>query len=797
MSIPAELEIVLDLGFAVFPCRTKTIDAEHQAKEPLTEHGKDDATADRRQIEEWARKFNNPAWGARPPSGTTVLDVDTKKQDGFATLRDLEITHGALPRTLTNSTPSRGEHRIFKTPADYKSRANVRPGLDVRSHSGYILVPPSVIETGPYKWLDPKVRISAAPDWLIAEVFAYEKPNKSGGTTLTLDDEPIEEGSRNDTVFRYACSLRGRNIARGEAWALVQAKNQRCVPPLNEVELKRVFDGAWEYSAGGELTTGMAVDVVTLLKDLRANEIVLPNDHVTFPYAARRLFMMMGSGRELFARGASVVELKRDTSSGERRLEITTAPELRSRIDARGRRVKAVKLTPKDGPQLFPKRCSADTATALLATAEATECLPPIELVTNAPVLVEHGGQLLTLGPGYHEEGGGVLVLRGQQPESVPLDQAVRGILELTEDFLFTAPADRARAVAGFIGPAWRSGNLLAGHALINTVEANKSQTGKGYLVALQQAVYGETVHAISQTQGGVGSFDERLAAALIKSLPFVAIDNVRGRLDSTYLESIITSYATAQARVPYRGQVTVNVRRLTFQMTSNGIEATPDLGNRMLITRLLHQPIGYRFKAFAEGGLREYAIARQAFFLGCIHAIVRHWYERGKPRNDTDHSFREWVGTLDWIVQEVFRLPPLLDGHDAAVARTADRALSWLRALAFAAIERGYAGRYWSASGLHELSEMIGLEVPNTRPETPEVQVARIIGKHLGSCFKDRDLLLLDSVKVRRHIRQDFSVSQRKSYDVKTYVFWQGEDCPPPPGAAADQKPEDPEDDM
>jgi hypothetical protein len=560
-------------------------------------------------------------------------------------------------------------------------------------------------------------------------------------------------------------------------------------------DLNARLDAKHNRSPEDELTGGMEREVVDLLDETPAGVIVLPNDYVPFPWAARRLFTIMGKTCELYSRG-SVVELKRDDASGEQRLQITTAPELRSRIDAKGRKVKSVRLSDKQFV-LAPKRCSSDTATALLATKEAAECLPAIELVANAPVLVEHNGVLLTLGPGYHPEGGGVLVLRGQQPEPVSLADAVVAILSLTEEFQFTAPPDRSRAIAGFIGPALRSGNLLDGHALINTVEANKSQTGKGYLVTIQQAVHGETIHFISQTQGGVGSFDERLAAALIKALPFVAIDNVRGRLDSTYLESIITSYATAQARVPYRGQVTVNVRRMTFQMTSNGIEATPDLGNRMLITRLLHQPAGYRFKKFAEGGLLEHVKARQGFYIGCVHAIVRHWYESGKPRLDTDHSFREWVGTLDWIVQDIFQLPALLDGHGAAVARTADPALSWLRAVALAVIERGREGHYMSASELRELSELVGLPIPNTRTETPDEQAARIIGKHLGFCFKDGNQLQLDSIKVRRHIRHEFSASQRKNYDVKTYVFWQGAGEPPaPPGTVATgQLPGDPAD--
>jgi len=785
MSVPTGLEIVLDLGFEVFPCRKATIDDRHKAKAPLTDHGKDDATSDPVQIQDWARQHKGCAWGARPPKGITVLDIDNKKQNGFATLEGLEEVHGQLPLTRMSETPSHGQHRIFTTPSDYKNRAGVRPGLDVRSNGAYIVVPPSVIDAGPYQWIN-SAPIAAAPDWLIEEVFAYEKSNREGGSaTLTLDDEPIEDGKRNDTVFRYGCSLRGRNIARTEAWELVRAKNLRCVPPLTPNELTKAFDAAWRYSAGDELTAGMAVDVVELLKELRGNDIVLPNDHVTYPWAARRLFTLMGKGRELYARGGGVVELKYDDTSGEQRLQITTAPEFRSRIDAKGRRIKAVSVNEKDGPQLKPKRCAADTATALLATKEATECLPPIELVTNASVLIEHGGELLTLGPGYHEQGGGVLVLRGQTPETVSLNHAVAGILSITEDFLFTAPADRSRAVAGIVGPAFRSGNLLPGHALINLVEADKSQTGKGYLVTIQQAVHGETPHFISQTAGGVGSFDERLAAALIKALPFVAIDNVRGRLDSTYLESIITSYATAQARVPYRGQVTVNVRRMTFQMTSNGIEATPDLGNRMLITRLLHQPSGYPFKKFPEGGLLEHVKARQGFYLGCVHAVVRHWYNAGKPHLDTNHSFREWVGALDWIVQKVFGLPALLDGHNAAVARTGDPARSWLRSVALAAIERRQT-HYMSASELRELSEQVGLLVPNTRPETPDEQVARIIGKHLGVCFKDEDQLQLDSIKVRRHIRTEYNVSQRKNYDTKTYVFWKGDEPPAPPGQVA-----------
>ena len=248
VSIPAGLDIVLDLGFEVFPCRTKTIDDKHKVKAPLTAHGKDDATADRRQIAEWAREFHNPAWGARPPQGTTVLDIDTKKSDGFDTLRRLETQHTTLPSTLTSHTPSNGEHRIFTTPKDYKNRAGVRPGLDVRSHGGYIVVPPSVIEDGEYRWINPEQPVATAPDWLIEEVFAH-KESKS-----TLKHDLVPDGARNDTLYRFACGLRGRNLPDKHARAMLWARNADCMPPLDDNELEKIFARAWSHPPGFPLT---------------------------------------------------------------------------------------------------------------------------------------------------------------------------------------------------------------------------------------------------------------------------------------------------------------------------------------------------------------------------------------------------------------------------------------------------------------------------------------------------------------------------------------------------------------
>ena len=222
-------------------------------------------------------------------------------------------------------------------------------------------------------------------------------------------------------------------------------------------------------------------------------------------------------------------------------IDILTKEAFRSRLERSKRRVKSATVS-HNGNQLVLKlkRCSADNADVLLATKEATECLPPLELVTRSPILIEHEGELQTLGHGYHDINGGILITASCNPAEVPLEVAVRDLLNLLHDFQFATPADKSRAVANVIGPCIRMGRLLFGHALVNATEADLSQAGKGYLLATERTVYGEINATVTKREGGVGSLDESVASALLSGAPFITLDNLRGKVASQYLESIL-----------------------------------------------------------------------------------------------------------------------------------------------------------------------------------------------------------------------------------------------------------------
>src|SRR5690606_21878075 len=93
-------------GWAVFPV---------DGKVPYGgTRGVHEATTDTATIAAWWRRWPHANVAiAAGASGLVILDVDTKRGDGFASLADLEADLGALPAAPTVRTPTGGAHLYF------------------------------------------------------------------------------------------------------------------------------------------------------------------------------------------------------------------------------------------------------------------------------------------------------------------------------------------------------------------------------------------------------------------------------------------------------------------------------------------------------------------------------------------------------------------------------------------------------------------------------------------------------------------------------------------------------------
>lgn len=499
---------------------------------------------------------------------------------------------------------------------------------------------------------------------------------------------------------------------------------------------------------------------------------VLPGNGVTISACAADIFGELARKKTIFVRSGVVCELS-TTKHGHALCAVSPAG-FRSRIERYKVKGTYAWLKTRHGKlALCPKPCSEDIAKALLASLEARELLPLADLVLATPILVEREGRLEPLGRGYHDRER-LLITKGELPPPVELGAAVRSLQDLLSDFLFPTSGDRSRALASLITPALTMGGLLGGYAPIDIAEATAPQSGKGYRQKLTHAVYGETAYTVARREGGVGSIDESLGMALFSGRPFVLIDNIRGLIASQYLESIITFPEQVAVRIPRREEIQVDASRVTFQLTSNGAETTPDLAARSCITRIRKRPPGYKFHEYPEGYLLDHVRKNQRHYLGCVFAVVTEWYAKHKPTiPGSSHDFRDWAGALDWIVQRLFKAAPLLEGHDRAQERVSDPALTWLRQVCVAAAKTNQLGAELSATALLELCEAEAIMLPR-RIGTNPGDGAKAIGQALGKLYRDAggDTLAVDEYEMQRIERKVYDPVERKHREVKCYVI-------------------------
>jgi hypothetical protein len=173
-----------------------------------------------------------------------VLDLDKKNGvNGFATLAELEVEHGPLPRTFTVRTATGGQHRYFRWPSDgrevHSSEGALGPGIDVKGWHSFV-VAPLTTRTMPSGWtrayevIDPHTWVNA-PAWLLdaaieagADRLGTGSDDASGdGDPLNFDTwvaEAVTVGGPNASaktsqdwyLFRGLCSMRARDLSRDD-----------------------------------------------------------------------------------------------------------------------------------------------------------------------------------------------------------------------------------------------------------------------------------------------------------------------------------------------------------------------------------------------------------------------------------------------------------------------------------------------------------------------------------------------------------------------------------------------------
>lgn len=495
--------------------------------------------------------------------------------------------------------------------------------------------------------------------------------------------------------------------------------------------------------------------------------VILPNDHMNVNTAAEEMSKILAGDRNLFVRGGQLVELV-ETDDGAM-FEPVTDQRLRSALSDNGRTVYAYKVLHND-LVTSPKQCPADAAKLLLKTPALLTHLPHIRMVVNYPILVEDDGKAVVLKKGYNPQAGGVFVRYGRRIPDVPVNDAVTSLISIANTFRFHGDGDLSRALAAMITPTLKMGGMLK-TAPQDLGLADHPQTGKTYLFQCIHALYGESPYIIAQRQGGVGSLDESIGQALMSGRPFILLDNVRGKLDSAYLESIITSQTPVAVRAVRKGEALVNKDHVTIQLTSNGLTMTPDIGARSSVIYLQKHEEGHQFRDFGDGDLLDHINSKQGYYLGCIFAVVRAWIDEGKPlMRLATHERRKWSRIMDWIVQHIFDGAPLMEGSAEHIVVSADQDNEWLVKIAHALDIAEMLGDWVKASDIASIC-MTGDKIVPPRSDTSraldtQTKMNQAVGRQFKAVFgNEKSIYAGDAVVIHRQEGKDAKGKRSWSY--------------------------------
>jgi len=206
-------------------------------------------------------------WAEKSPDGNIgtvtgavsrifVVDFDKKKpgEEGIDGIDYFNTIKSQIPKTPVAETGGGGLHVFFRHPGKNiptKARIWKNVCVDIRGDGGFIVLPPSIHSSGgKYSWrISPdNIEFAEAPQWLLDKIFSDDEAQNQTNITDT-----IQEGQRNNTLFKLASSLRSQGFSEDTILKQLKITNKKyCNPPLPEKEVQIIAGQVGKYEPGNK-----------------------------------------------------------------------------------------------------------------------------------------------------------------------------------------------------------------------------------------------------------------------------------------------------------------------------------------------------------------------------------------------------------------------------------------------------------------------------------------------------------------------------------------------------------------
>jgi len=176
-------------------------------------------------------------------NGIIVVDADSKKV--------YELVKDLLPETFTVKTAKQFGHHYYYKCEGFNETKRLKDGEtkigDIQANGTYVVGANSTHPSGKRYTIINDTEIMTVSKNIIDKVFSkfYASTERIGKEVILSG---VSEGSRNETMFRMACSFRARGLKPEETYQMLQAVNEKNKPKLSDGELKNIVKSAYNYS---------------------------------------------------------------------------------------------------------------------------------------------------------------------------------------------------------------------------------------------------------------------------------------------------------------------------------------------------------------------------------------------------------------------------------------------------------------------------------------------------------------------------------------------------------------------
>jgi hypothetical protein len=250
-------------GFAIFPLMPKS-------KKPMTPHGFHDATVDPDKIVRWWAQVpdaniglalgaadlllidmdQHPASASDDSSAQLSFDFETDNSSDDIWRTILTNRLGDIPTTAEVCTGN-GHHYYFRYRGGDKPPKNITKNIELKAAGSYAVVPPSIHPTG-FEYcflgsagLDTLLVVADLPPTLYARI----------SSNIRLPMTPERKwyiGERNTGLTTLAGLYWYKGVLAETLTAkLLEANQNRCIPPLSENEVRRIATSITRYPRVG------------------------------------------------------------------------------------------------------------------------------------------------------------------------------------------------------------------------------------------------------------------------------------------------------------------------------------------------------------------------------------------------------------------------------------------------------------------------------------------------------------------------------------------------------------------